>query len=97
MAKKLFISQPMKGKSESQIMLERQTAIDAGRKELGDDVEVLDTYFTEDMKPLGYIGKSIMVLAEADVAYFAPGWRDARGCRIENTCAREYGVPVIET
>lgn len=23
-------------------------------------------------------------------------WQDARGCKIENTCAIEYGIPVIE-
>ncbi len=95
--KKLFISQPMNGKSGSQIMLERQAAIDASMKALGEDVEVLDTYFPKKMQPLGYLGKAIMVLAEADVAYFAPGWRGARGCRIENACAHEYGIPVIET
>lgn len=35
-------------------------------------------------------------LAGADIAYFAKGWQDARGCKIENTCAIEYGIPVIE-
>jgi hypothetical protein len=34
--------------------------------------------------------------AGADIAYFAKGWQDARGCKIENTCAIEYGIPVIE-
>lgn len=28
--------------------------------------------------------------------YFAKGWEDARGCRIENQCAIEYGIEVIE-
>lgn len=23
-------------------------------------------------------------------------WQEARGCKIENTCAIEYGIPVIE-
>ena len=36
------------------------------------------------------------LLAGADIAYFAKGWQDARGCKIENTCAIEYGIPVIE-
>lgn len=34
--------------------------------------------------------------ATADVAYFAKGWDEARGCKIENTCAIEYGITVIE-
>jgi hypothetical protein len=37
-----------------------------------------------------------MLLASADVAYFAKGWEEARGCRIENICAIEYGIDVIE-
>lgn len=32
----------------------------------------------------------------ADVAYFAPGWDKARGCKIENICAKEYGIHTIE-
>lgn len=36
------------------------------------------------------------LLADADVAYFARGWESARGCRIENQCAIEYGIDTIE-
>lgn len=32
----------------------------------------------------------------ADVVYFAPGWKEARGCRIEHECAKEYGMDRIE-
>lgn len=49
-----------------------------------------------DAKPLWFLGKSLELLAGADIAYFAKGWQDARGCKIENTCAIEYGIPVIE-
>ncbi|RHU77980.1 DUF2829 domain-containing protein [Butyribacter intestini] len=35
-------------------------------------------------------------MADADVAYFAKGWESARGCRIENQCAIEYGIDTIE-
>lgn len=96
--KKLFISQPMRNKSDEQIMLERQEAIAAAKEALGEDVDVLDTFFADyDGKPLQFIAKSIDMLAFADIAYFATGWRDARGCKIENICAHEYGIPTIET
>ena len=49
--KKLFISQPMKGKTDDEILKERAKAI---------------------------------------------ARENARGCRIENTCAIEYGIAVIE-
>ena len=43
-----------------------------------------------------YLAKSLELLADADVAYFDRGWESARGCRIENQCAIEYGIDTIE-
>lgn len=97
--KKLFISQPMKGKTDEEILVVREKAIESAREYLGEPVEVIDSFFQNvpaDARPLWYLGKSLELLATADVAYFAPGWENARGCKIENTCAIEYGIDVIE-
>ena len=97
--KKLFISQPMRGKSDEDILEERQKAIKSAEEKIGEPVEVIDSFFEKapvDTKPLWFLGKSLELLAGADIAYFAKGWQDARGCKIENTCAIEYGIPVIE-
>ena len=97
--KKLFISQPMSGKTDEEILREREKAIASAERELGEKVEVIDSFFQNapaEAKPLWFLGKSLELLSTADVAYFAPGWEDARGCRIENTCAIEYGITVIE-
>ena len=97
--KKLFISQPMRGKSDEEILVERQKAIEAAEKMIGEPVEVIDSFFEKapvNAKPLWFLGKSLELLADADVAYFAPGWEDARGCKIEHTCAVEYGINRIE-
>lgn len=97
--KKLFISQPMKGKSDQDILEERKKAIREAEKLLGEPVEVIDSFFQAapaDAKPLWFLGKSLELLAGADVAYFASGWQDARGCKIEHTCAVEYGIASIE-
>ena len=91
--KKLFISQPMKGKSDEDILAERQKAIKSAEEKIGEPVEVIDSFFQEapvDAKPLWFLGKSLELLAGADIAYFAKGWQEARGCKIENTCAIEY-------
>ncbi len=96
--KKLFISQPMRGKSDEEILAVRSNAIQAAKDAVDEDVEVLDSFFQNspaDARPLWFLGKSLELLATADVAYFSSGWADARGCRIEHTCAVEYGVPVI--
>ena len=97
--KKLFISQPMRGKTDEEILKEREKAVASAEKHLGEKVEVIDSFFQNapaEAKPLWFLGKSLELLSTADVAYFAHGWENARGCRIENTCAIEYGITVIE-
>lgn len=97
--KKLFISQPMRGKTDEEILAERKKAIESAERILGEPVEVIDSFFQNapaDARPLWFLGKSLELLSTADIAYFAKGWEDARGCRIENQCAIEYGIEVIE-
>ena len=97
---KLFISQPMKGKTDEEILKVRERAIESAKKYLvaDEEVEVIDSFFQNapaDARPLWFLGKSLELLSTADVAYFAKGWENARGCRIENTCAIEYGIELI--
>lgn len=96
--KRLFISQPMKGKTNEEILATREKAIASAEKELGEKVEVIDSFFKGapvEANPLWYLAKSLELLSSADVAYFAKGWEEARGCRIENTCAIEYGINLV--
>lgn len=99
MATKLFISQPMRDKTNEEIERERQAAIQSVKEKYGDGVEVIDSFFKDaphDAKPLWFLGKSLELLAGADVAYFCKGWENYRGCCIEHQCAVEYGITVIE-
>lgn len=96
---KLFISQPMRGKTDEEILAERERAIRIAEKQVGEPVEVIDSFFQSapaDAKPLWYLGESLKLLATADVAYFAKGWNEARGCKIEHTCVVEYNIDRIE-
>ena len=89
----------MRGKTDEEILAVREKAIESAERHLGEKVEVIDSFFQNapaEAKPLWFLGKSLELLSTADVAYFAKGWEDARGCRIENTCAIEYGIDVIE-
>lgn len=97
--KKLFISQPMKNKTDEEILKEREMAIKEAKEHLNDEVEVIDSFFQSaptNAKPLWFLGKSLELLSTADVAYFAKEWQEARGCRIEHECAKEYGIDIIE-
>lgn len=99
--KKIFISQPMRGKTQEEILEVRKRAIENAKAVLDDDVEVIESYF-EDYNPddgcvpLKYLSKSLELLADADIAYFAKGWESARGCRIEYQCATDYGIVMAE-
>ena len=97
---KVFISQPMNGKTDMEIELERERAI-SRIKEKWPDAEIIDSYFA-DYKPstgnvaLKYLAKSLELMADADVVWFCPGWERTRGCSIENHCAVAYDLDVIE-
>ena len=97
--KKLFISQPMKGKTDEEIISERNKAVEEAKKAVNDDVTIIDSFFQgapADAKPLWFLGKSIELLSTADVAYFAKDWDKFRGCKIEHEAAMQYGIKVIE-
>lgn len=96
--KKLFVSQPMKDKSNDEILAEREKAINKAEEILGEQVEVIDSFFENapaNARPLWFLGKSLELLSTADIAYFADGWTEARGCRVEHLCAVEYGIDII--
>ncbi len=87
---KIMISQPMRGKSNEQIREERAELI---LKLEAEGHEVIDTVLdiSENKSPLFYLSKSIELLDKADAVVFMPGWQQARGCRIEEICAKGYG------
>ena len=87
---KVFISQPMKGRSDNEIRSERETAIKWAETQLG-DVEIIDSFFCGvNGQPLELLAKSIEALSKADYVLFCPGWEFARGCRIEFECCIAY-------
>lgn len=96
--KKLFISQPMRGKTNEEILKEREKAIEEAKKIYGKEIEVIDSFFQDapvDAKPLWFLGKSIELLSKADVVFFTDGWEKTRGCIIEHECAVRYGIPIL--
>ena len=97
--KKLFISQPMRGKTDEEILAVRAQAIQSAERVMGEKVEVIDSFIKgapAAARPLWFLGESMKLLSGAAVAYFAEGWEDARGFRIEHECAIEYGITTIE-
>lgn len=97
---KVFISQPMNGLTDDEILIERNRAIFAIKAQFGNNVEILPSYF-EDYTPdsgnigLKYLAKSLEILADADGVYFCEGWENSRGCKIEYQCAKYYYLNII--
>lgn len=97
--KKLFISQPMNGLTDKEILETRTQILMDVVEKYKEPFQLIDSFIDETPKnknvPLAYLGQSILFLSDADVAYFGKGWQDARGCCIEYDCAIKYGVETI--
>ena len=94
---KVFISQPMKDKTNQEIEQERKKIIEKVERYFG-EVEVIDSFFKDaphDAKPLWFLGKSLELLSNANAIVLGKGWERSGGCRIEHECAIQYGISVI--
>ena len=90
----------MKDKTNEEIKSERNEIIQRVKERYpNEEIEVIDSFFENaphDAKPLWFLGKSLELLSTADIAYFADGWEEYRGCSIEHKCAIEYGINIIQ-
>ena len=97
---KLFISQPMRGLTDEQILKAREEIRIRVEKEIGEKIELIDSFLKDFVPngntPISYLGKSISLLAKADIVYFGGDWITARGCKIEHEIAVQYGLKIIE-
>lgn len=94
---KVFISQPMKNRTDEEIKEERKNIIE---KFNNMHIEVIDTFFADEVsndfnKGVYFLGKSLKELSKADAIYMCDGWENARGCRIEYQVALEYGIKIL--
>lgn len=98
---RLFISQPMDGKHEDEIMAERNriiTVLSGACPELWFD-PIDNAHHPDAPKEasrLWYLGRSIQMMTDANLVYFAKGWDTANGCVIERMVCALYGIPVIQ-
>lgn len=99
--KKLFVSVPMKGRTEEEIKASIQKMKKIAEIYEGEELELIDSYI-EGNPPKGnneaifYLGESLKKMAQADVfagIYESYEWS---GCRIENITAESYGIKGYE-
>ena len=89
----------MANKTGKKILQERERAVKRVKKHFDDDdIKIVDSYFgmAGVDHPLALLGKSLIALSTADVAYFVKDFEKYRGCQMENMAAIAYGIEVIE-
>ena len=107
---KIFISQPMSGRTEKAILEEKMETVEALFDTFGrENTEILNSYFTNDYRAdfedtfkdsivtfdLYWLSQALEVMAEADVMVMVGDWKKSKGCKIEKMCAKQYNVPII--
>ena len=96
--KKLFISCPMKGRTEENIRNSMERMHKIAEATFGEELEVIPTYIPEHApdnvnRRLWYLGESIKMMAEADYFIGIHFESAFAGCGVERNVASEYGIP----
>ena len=95
--KKLFVSVPMRGRTEEEIKASIQKMKKIAEIYEGEELELIDRYI-EDNPPknskeaVWYLGESLKKLAQADVFIGICESYDWNGCCIERETADKYGI-----
>ena len=95
--KKLFVSVPMKGRTEEEIRASIEKMKKIAEVYEGEELELIDSYI-EDTPPetnkqaIWYLGKSIEKLATADVFIGIDDAWEWNGCYVEREVAGRYGI-----
>ena len=100
-----MISQPMAGKTDEEIVAQRERAkrlLEAQGYEFVNTLFTDEWYSKEKMEergvvqiPLCFMAKSLENMSLCHAAYFCKGWESARGCRIEHEAAKAYGLTIL--
>ena len=111
MYKNIFISQPMTGKSEEEILATRQKEIEKIHQLFdadGEQVNIIDSYIDDATRnefqgrmgdainwDIYWLSQSLQKLALADTIWLCEGWEHSKGCNIEFACAIQYGLGIM--
>jgi len=100
-----MISQPMNGLTEEQITNAQNKFLEYAKKE---NLEVVNTYFKDEWYsqdsmnlrgivqiPVFFLAKSLEYMSECSTVYFAKGWENARGCKIEHEVALQCDMEIV--
>ena len=100
--KKLFISCPMRGRTEENIKDSMEKMHKIAELMFGEELELIQSYLENENPPenanekIWYLGKSLELLAEADY-FIGPDYCSDvfSGCDIEREVANNYGIQTV--
>lgn len=96
--KKLFISCPMKGRTEEAIKQSMKKMHKIAEAIFDEELEPIDSYIHIEPKTkhrrVSYLGESIKMMADADYFIGVRGAYAFKGCDIEARVASEYDIPM---
>ena len=111
MYKNIFISQPMTGKSEEEILATRQKEIDKIHQLFdadGVEINIITSYIDDATRKhfqkytnddinwdIFWLSQSLERLAMADMIWLCEGWEYSKGCNVELECAIQYGLCIV--
>lgn len=98
--KKLFISCPMRGRTEKDIKETMDRMAAAARTIIGEEVCVIPSFISglstdRNEEKIRMLGKSIQLMADADYVVNLDVSYEFPGCNIERNIADSYGIPII--
>lgn len=99
--KKLFISCPMKGRTEEAIKSSMARMHRIAELVFDQELEAIDTYIPDEApdgvnRGVWYLGESIKRMAAADY-FIGISWSECfKGCDIERSVANAYGIPATQ-
>ena len=105
MTKKIFVSLPMRGKEQYEIIKDMERLFKLASAYLGEECELINSLEPVkpeelqsddivDIAPL-YLGASIKLLSQADLAIFDKEWPAADGCCVEKQVCERYHIKHI--
>ena len=111
MYKNIFISQPMTGKSEEEILATRQKEIEKIHQLFdadGVEINIIASYIDDATRKhfkehvsddinwdIFWLSQSLERLAMADMIWLCDGWEYSKGCNVELECAMQYGISIV--
>lgn len=111
MYKNIFISQPMTGKSEEEILATREKEIEKIHQLFdadGVEINIIASYIDDATRKhfkehvsddinwdIFWLSQSLERLAMADMIWLCDGWEYSNGCNIELECATRYGISIM--